>query len=190
MNQRLERLLAYHCAPALVGMKPSNLIACYRRDYPNLDEALKQYHALFSPKGIELQPLCQCSRRVLLLVYRNEILERHLNQSDIVAYLRQRNYPVGSTQAILKHLEERLSASREFPHEMGIILGYPIEDVEGFLCYAGKYCKLSGYWKVYGDKAKAKRTFAAYNRCRSALTSLVESGVPLATLLTPIPMEI
>ena len=41
MEDRLERTLAYHCAPALAGLKAANLIGLCRREYPGLDRALE-----------------------------------------------------------------------------------------------------------------------------------------------------
>ncbi len=39
----------------------------------------------------------------------------------------------------------------DFPHEIDVFLGYPCEDVRGFIRHGGQGYKLCGYWKVYGD---------------------------------------
>ncbi len=31
-----EYILAYHCAPAFAGIKPSNIASCSKRDNPNI----------------------------------------------------------------------------------------------------------------------------------------------------------
>ena len=36
-----------------------------------------------------------------------------------------------------------------FPHEMGVLLGYPVEDVRGFMEQNGQNALYQGYWKVY-----------------------------------------
>ena len=41
--------------------------------------------------------------------------------------------------------------------------GYPIEDVNGFMCNNGRNYILSGYWKVYNKPTVAKRIFKAYD---------------------------
>ena len=46
---------------------------------------------------------------------------------------------------------------------MGIFLGYPLEDVEGFIRYEGKESRYTGYWKVSGDVTQAKQIFQAYD---------------------------
>ena len=40
-----------------------------------------------------------------------------------------------------------------FPHEIGVILGYPVEDVIEFEKHQGKNCKYCGCWKRYSKAA-------------------------------------
>ena len=62
-----------------------------------------------------------------------------------------------------------------FPHEIGIFLGYPLWDVEGFLKNNGENSIGNGYWKVYDDLAGALRTFASFDRSRErAMEELVQ----------------
>ena len=72
-----------------------------------------------------------------------------------------------------------MEGRREFPHEIGLLLGYPAADVEGFIENKGQDSLYSGYWKVYDDVEHAKRLFDAYNKCRDRLLKAVAEGVPL-----------
>lgn len=63
------------------------------------------------------------------------------------------------------HLMDRLAAREGFPHEIGLFLGYPPEDVRGFIENNAKCSKCVGAWKVYGDERAAKRLFAKYEKC-------------------------
>lgn len=47
------------------------------------------------------------------------------------------------------HYQQYLKEKKVFPHEMGLLLGYPPEDVKGFIHNQGKNYLYSGYWKVY-----------------------------------------
>ena len=80
----------------------------------------------------------------------------------------------------LRELTRRLREGEEFPHEIGLFLGYPPGDVEGFLRDGGRHCKLCGPWKVYDNVEEAARRFAAFHRCRDALTQRVDRGIPLS----------
>lgn len=41
-------------------------------------------------------------------------------------------------------------------------LGYPAEDVQGFIENETKECKCVGCWKVYGDVEQAQKKFEQY----------------------------
>ena len=60
---------------------------------------------------------------------------------------------------------KRICECDEFPHEIGLFLGYPPEDVRGFIEEGAAKCKCTGCWKVYGDVERAQKLFAAYKKC-------------------------
>ncbi len=43
--------------------------------------------------------------------------------------------------------------------------------------------KMTGYWKVYGDKEKAEKTFAKYRRCTEIYRKQAVAGTPLEQLI-------
>lgn len=178
----LERTLAFHCAPALAGIKPANLVSCCLTAHPHLEQEVEQLNQALNASGIYLQRLCCCGKRMLLLVYRRQTLEKHLLDRQMQGYLKRAGYPQGGLDDLLQHLQKRLDASGEFPHEMGVFLGYPLEDVEGFQRYGGKNCKLVGYWKVYGDADKAQKLFQRFTCCRNALCARIGKGTSLTEL--------
>ena len=153
-ERRLEQTLALHCAPALAGLKPADLIS-WR-----------------PPQGAGEALLRRYVRR----------LEDWLAREEIAAMLRKEGYPVSDgVEAMLTHLGARL-AGAEFPHEVGLFLGYPAADVEGFRRNGGRNCKLCGHWKVYGQVEEAQRRFLAFDRCREALCRWVAEGRSLEQL--------
>ena len=70
-----------------------------------------------------------------------------------------------------------------FPHESGIFLGYPLEDVCGFIANKGNHAKLCGEWKVYGDAHAAARTFHRYTCCRQDYLDRFAVGTTLDSLI-------
>ena len=59
-----------------------------------------------------------------------------------------------------------------FPHELGLLLGYPAEDVRGFMGIGYKKCLYTGYWKVY-EKAEEKiALFSEYDRAMDLALSM------------------
>ncbi len=115
-----------------------------------------------------------------LLVYSKPQLERRMADPQVQHVLRHFAYPVGQPlDVLLRNLKRRIAMSKDFPHEIGLFLGYPIEDVVGFIRYAGKGCKLSGLWKVYGDAEAASRLFDRLSRVCHAVTRRVDKGETL-----------
>ena len=72
--------------------------------------------------------------------------------------------------------------SGEFPHEVGLFLSYPPEDVKGFIDHRANDFKCAGLWKVYGDEEKARSLFAKYKKCTEIYCTLWQSGSKLEQL--------
>lgn len=161
MNEKLDRILAAHCAPALAG--------------------IREYDRAFGKKGLRFEILCANRGRFLLLVYRPGRLEADLREPAAQEILRACGYPEGLRER-LAFLRQRILQNEDFPHEIGLFLGYPPCDVKGFMEQGGKGSKLSGCWKVYGDTGAARRLFERFQRCSHATCQRVESGIPLMQL--------
>ena len=183
MCRRFEEALAFHCGPALAGIKAANLVSCPRQLVEDPEELVAQYGRTLGSRGIRLRILCRCPKGTLILVYREDRLARCLARPAAVRLLVQAGYPVGTVEELLDHLSRRMARLQGiFPHEIGLFLDYPPVDVIGFLRHGGKGCKLCGHWKVYGDAESARRQFQWYDRCRAALTQRVRQGYSLAQL--------
>ncbi|MGI6031174.1 MAG: DUF3793 family protein [Eubacteriales bacterium] len=179
---KLDQLLAQHCAPALAGIKPANLVACSRREFPQLEAHLARLAPLLASKGIQMRIVCGCEKRQLLLVYRPALLSAHLSRPEVQPLLRKAGYQEEAPLDVqLAQLSQRFSASG-FPHEIGLFLGYPPEDVAGFCQHRGQHCKYAGQWKVYGDVDRAKALFQRYDRCRAAVCRRVAQGWSIAQI--------
>ncbi len=182
-----EKALVGHCSPTLSGLKPANLLSLSKADYPQLPVLIERYSRMLADKGISFCIICECGCRWLLLVYRRQMLWEQLSDPQVQALLKQTGYPVSqaaSLEPLLGHLRGRLTDSEEFPHEIGLFLGYPLADVIGFCRHRGEDCKLCGYWKVYGDVESAKKCFALFDRCRANLYARLLSGSPLPELIS------
>ena len=172
----LEQLIICHCAPVLRGIKVSNLVSCSCADYPDFDRELSEFSARIKPFGLECRVLCKCKKFALTFVYRKKELEQLLAQESVASFLMCSGYTAETAEGLLAELSERLSVCNGFPHEIGIFLGYPLEDVIGFTQNQGRNFKYSGYWKVYGDPEKAKVMFSNYSICTEECSLLAMNG--------------
>lgn len=179
---RFEYTLAFHCAPAMAGIKPADLIS-WPQGAEECRDLLERYARGLSSGGIRLRLLHGCRNRCLILVYREDRLSAQLERREVRELLRRDGYPVErGPEAMLGHLSSLLDCPAQFPHEVGLFLGYPAEDVEGFRHNGGRNCKLSGLWKVYSDVERARACFSRYERCRRGLCRRVRSGCRLCRL--------
>lgn len=157
--------IAYWTAPTMAGRKPATLLSFShnRRNLYNLWEAHKEETA--AKLQLEYFEIRKCPKRVLILFFNRALLLKTLLKTNNRTFLKKTGYP-GDL-----NLEEYLSVlKRRFesncPHEVGIFLGIPLEDVEAFIENKGKGCLLNSYWKVYHNPQKAKAIFASYNQAR------------------------
>ena len=115
-------------------------------------------------------------------VYRPSKLSQDLQQADACSLLEERGYTFGVPERCIIHIMQRLADGREFPHEIGLFLGYPPKDVCGFIeNRAGGY-KYVGEWKVYGDADKAKEIFARYRKCTEVYCAQFAQGKSIERL--------
>ncbi len=85
-------------------------------------------------------------------------------------------------EGLLRQLRARLQRRNEFPHEIGVFLGYPLEDVQGFMENQGRNYTCCGCWKSYGDPAQARRCFSSYRACTAAYKRRYADGMGVEQL--------
>lgn len=173
------RKLAFHTAPTLLGIKCASLFSLSSSEF-DLDFHSQYFNRRTAAMGLASRILCRCKNRSLILVYSREQLAKRLSDSAVRAILERYGYTSDMTVGeCLDRLSERIGGSESFPHEIGIFLGYPVEDVVGFIENKGENFKFCGAWKVYGSVENARRTFADYDRCRNFLCNKLNGGADI-----------
>lgn len=185
MHSKQDQLLAFHCAPTLTGLKPANLITHDATISFYNSQGADQITFTLNQNGIRIERICSCASRELTLVYNETRLWEHLNQPHIWGFLVSQGYPMyNNLREVLDVLKERVARTIGFPHEIGVFLGYPLEDVMGFIRNKGQNCKLCGYWKVYGDTDSAMKQFDQFTKCRDLMIEKLIQGVSITQLLS------
>ena len=70
-----------------------------------------------------------------------------------------------------------------YPHEVGVLLGYPLADVRGFIERQGRGATDVGPWKTYGDVAQARATWDRLRTCERLARERWEHGATLEELV-------
>lgn len=163
-----EEYIVRYCAPTLAGIKTANLFNCPCGGRQDAIRSCREMNKKLGAKGLRILPLRFSSERVLLYLYRPRRLREDLSCQEAARILQEKGYNTGSCDGCVAQLMHRLRQNPDFPHEIGLFLGYPPEDVQGFIENKAQNYKCVGCWKVYGDEGAAQKKFEAYKKCTEA----------------------
>ena len=172
----LDKYLVEHCSPTLASLKTANMFSCAYENETALNTAVAALNELFKEKGVELIVLKKAHNTALIYVCRKKILCDDLNKNGVSEFLREYGYCSTDTEYALDMLKARLAEQKDFPHEIGIFLNYPLGDVKGFIEQGAQNCLCSGCWKVYCNECEAIKMFNKYKKCREVYSRLYAEG--------------
>lgn len=178
-----EETLVMHAAPTLAGRKIANLF-CYR--FSSLEAAQEQIEAAkrtLHEKGVELFVIRRIDLKHFIYLFRPNGLMGALQNEKAEDLLKENGYLPGTeANDYVEQLAERFSLAQSCPDEIGVFLGYPIEDVIGFMENKGaNYC-CCGCWKVYSNRQAAEKIFSMYRKLRSIYIRSYQKGRSVAQL--------
>lgn len=177
-----EEIIISQCSPTLAGLKTGNMFTYPYGTAEEMRTAVRRWNRFFCEKGLRVLPLRYNGRSALIYLYRPSMLSRDLQNKKAYNILSGCGYGYSSPEACIARLIKRMADCGEFPHEVGLFLGYPPEDVEGFMENKAHRCKFTGYWKVYGDEKKAKKIFARYSKCTRVYSEQYAGGKTIERL--------
>ncbi len=179
----LEACLVDQCAPTLARLKTGSLFNLPLAGVPSPEAAIDAARPQLEAKGLSITILKKRKDSALLYLYREKNLREDLSRPGVADFLARYGYTHTDVQRAVSTLRERFSDYDEFPHEIGLFIGYPFEDVVGFIQNKGKNAKCTGTWKVYGDQTVAERQFARFRKCREVYTDSFRRGRSLDDLI-------
>ena len=181
-----EQELIEHCSPTLASIKAASLFTYTYKSLKELHVRVTYWNSKMKRKGITFDILSENVgvNKALIYVYRRADLEKILNRDEISKFLLKQGYLIDDNEIdgevncekIILQLKKKFEKLNQFPHEIGIFLGYPIGDVKGFIENHGCNCKCTGYWKVYCNEEEATKTFRKYKKCSDIYMNLWISG--------------
>lgn len=176
----VETQMALRCAPFIAGLKTSNLLIVKN------EQAIIVWRLLRNTK-FDGFLLYKGNQKSVFLLYTSSQLKAYLEQTEARKILFQEGYLDISLQELLSVFSVRYRAymqgNRKFPHEMGLFLGYPPEDVRGFMENEGQNSLCTGYWKVYENVVEKICLFQKFDQARESLLRLMADGISMADVL-------
>lgn len=159
-------LFANQCAPVVFDYKPADLIMVRQ-------EEMNSYKKEIEKVNKEFYVLYTGSKKNAVLVYNKNAIYKVIQKPSIRQYLEKRNDAPYDIELLLKKIGEKIEnfyhVGTEYPHELGLLLGYPLGDVLGYINNHGMNYLYCGYWKVYEDVDYAKKKFYQYDLARAKM---------------------
>ncbi|HWQ72300.1 MAG TPA: DUF3793 family protein [Desulfitobacteriaceae bacterium] len=167
--------IAYGIAPTLKGIKPSSLMS-FSISGKNMYRLWEKYkHDICKEMGVSFFELKESSDQRLVLFYNKEMMNKLLDSKKIRKFLKEMGYSKHmSLEQTLELLRTRFEST--FPHEIGVFLGIPVEDVYGFIRHKAEKCLFCRYWKVYHNCEHAKSLFQCYDRAKTSIIHSIVNG--------------
>ncbi len=167
----------------IAGVKPAELLNfpsnnnCSNISWENCKDCI------LKNSNVKMRVVNRHKKRIHVFFYHEQELKKVINQPEVVEFLRELGYPIKcSFEDCLEYLMIKLN-SDEFPHEIGIFLGYPLKDVKGYLGKNNLNYVCSNGWKVYGNKYISQKRFKSFRearyKVRRQLNTLLENRVQI-----------
>ncbi len=195
----LAKTLVSAAAGVIAGAKPAALFTL-RPDVavcPGVARsALCAFSRYLRSRSVEVTGISWVHGRFAVLVWRPDMVGAVLCDPERMAFLRAHGLPVEGPHRLVGEAARRLAryyrsrsetAPKEapskapFPHEIGLILGYPLEDVMGFVEGRKETCR--GLWRAYGDADAARERFARLAKQEAQCRHSFERGAAFGALL-------
>jgi len=178
-----DEVMIQCAAPSICGIKPANLFSLHGEKF--CESRFNWWENEYKKIGLKVSLMKNDEGLIRFFVY-DLVWERKLLGDCLIrAYLAGKNYPVErGTQEVLNELFKRLCFEEKFPHEVGVFLGYPLEDVIAFESGEGADCKFCGYWKVFGNVENSRKLCESYHKCSLLCKKWFEEGQKLLQIVT------
>ena len=88
----------------------------------------------------------------------------------------------GTADELLAQLAERLCCEQDFPHEIGVFLGYPLADVIGFIKTAAKILRRAAIGRSTPTRPLRRRSLTATKSASASTPAAITTAPPISRL--------
>lgn len=181
----MEKLIIFHAKQIQYKVKVAKILT-FRNEYKN---AYKNY-SVYALPILEMMHLksfiiSKNQEYFTVFIYDEELLNAILKNKQVKNCLKcYANYPMLSTvEEYLLFLQKRF-ITQACPDEIGIFLGYPVEDVISYIQKEGREFLCCKHWKVYHNMDKSLALFAEIDTvCEKVANMLLPCNLEYKKLL-------
>ncbi|CUH94639.1 hypothetical protein P22_0705 [Propionispora sp. 2/2-37] len=169
--------LSIELAPTLCGSKPSTILSLIDTKYrAALTIWRKTGNKMLAVSPVRTLSLKSLKDRECVLFYRNDKLKQCICQPSHQLFLGKMGYPVNrGIGACLQELQERFRVC--CPHEIGIFLGIPLKDVQGFMGIGSLTETCRKEWCIYGDIQESLDVMERFAADKNHVNRLLLNGM-------------
>jgi hypothetical protein len=176
-EEYIKNFLIYNTSLVIAKIKPAVTVTFKKNNenlYNNWCYIGKQF---IKSIGLNFVELRESNDLIIVLIYNHRVLEKYIGEEDNKEFLGSIGYSDNTT--VIEYLNMLKNRYKKYncPHELGIFLGIPLNDVKDFMNCDDKKCLLCGYWKVYNDCISAKRIFESYDHVKEYTIESIFKGI-------------
>lgn len=185
-KESIKKFLLYNSSLVIAGVKPSATVTVNKMLKDLYKSWIKYGKDFLESINLSFINLREDENALIILIYNNDILKTHIFKTENIEFLRKLGYEHNNNISYyVEYLKDRYE---EFncPHELGIFLGIPIDDVKSFMQCSYKKCLGCGYWKVYSNYEKAIEIFSIYDDVREKTMDKIVEGESIDSIVNNI----
>ncbi len=163
----LLRYLLVKVSPVILKVKPAVLVritnCCRINQFRSYDMFCVHQEQILNVLRTDYRVMRNTGKDIQVLFYDKEVMQNIIDQPENRRFLASHGYTSHApVDQCLDILSERFSDS-DFPHEIGIFLGYPLHDVKGFIEKRTDSIPITrGLWRVFDKPHEALRLMWSY----------------------------
>lgn len=181
-KEYIEYLLLYKTCLVISEVKPAVTIAFSKIKNNQYEEWCKFGINFLDTVSLDYMVLRDKEDIIILMIYNRKLLETVINEKENKNFLKYFGYYSINLESNLKILKNRYD-KYNCPHEIGIFLGIPVEEVRAFIESSGNNYIESRYWKVFVDRKKSTDIFKRYDFIRKYTISSIINGFSLSKVI-------
>jgi hypothetical protein len=171
LRQRFEEWVFLNGAAVLLAEKTGELLTLSYEEFPMdtaaVEAALRRLSKILN---FDYRLLHGGERSLKFIIYKADRLQTVLDGAPYCVLVERLGYQYPLlAEGFIEEVRERWQRQNEIPHEIGVALGYPLDDVFGYMGLLPLPCKGACGWQVYGCLRESRRRSCAFNdaRCRA-----------------------
>lgn len=181
-NLDMNEFFIRYSSQTICGIKPASMFTIPAENFS--ERIFGEWKKIVRQQNLLIFDFNISEKTKMIFVCDLNWIKKILKDYFVRTYLKNKNYScVTDAEKTLEELFSRLKENEIFPHEVGVFLGYPLEDVIKFEENQGKFCKYCGYWKSYCNTEEARKCCLRYRLCSQMCKQWFDEGYSISQII-------